>query len=109
MASYLIVETKNPLDGGDYAFDLGKQLKGLRHDVTIYLLQDAVLAARRTFKAGQQLIAGAEQVGVRVLADTVSARQRGVVGERVAQGVNVTDMAELVNLLMQRADKAIWH
>ncbi len=109
MASYLIVETKNPLDGGAYAFDLGKQLKDLRHDVTIYLLQDAVLAARRTFEAGQRLVAGAERAGVRVLADAVSARQRGVVGDRVAKEVNVTDMTELVDLLMERADKAIWH
>lgn len=109
MSRYLLIETKGPLDGGSYAFDLGKQLRAERHDVTIYLLQDAVFAARRSFKAGQQLIQEAEKSGLRVLADGVSARQRGLVGERVANGVSVTDMDEMVDLLMERSDKAVWH
>jgi sulfur relay protein TusB/DsrH len=109
MSRYLLIETKSPLDGGTYAFELGQQLRDLDHDVTVYLLQDGVLAARRSFAAGQKLIQEAERGGVRVLADAVSARQRGVVHDRVAKGVGVTDMGELVDLLMERADKAIWH
>lgn len=109
MSRYLLIETKSPLDGGTYAFELGGQLRELRHDVTVYLLQDGVLAARRSFPAGQKLIQEAERGGLRVLADAVSARQRGVVGERVAKGVGVSDMGELVELLMERADKAVWH
>ena len=109
MSKYLLIETKGPQDGGSYTFELGKQLKELRHDVTIYLLQDAVFAARRTYKAGEQLIQEAERNGLRILADAVSARQRGLVGDRVAKAVGVTEMGELVDLLMGQADKAIWH
>lgn len=109
MSRYLLIETKSPLDGGNYAFDLGGQLRELKHDVTVYLLQDGVLTARRSFATGQRLIQEAERRGLRVLADAVSARQRGVVGDRVAKGVNVTDMGELVELLMERSDKAVWH
>lgn len=106
---YLLIETKSPLDGGRYAFDLGMQLRELRHDVTVYLLQDGVFAARRNFKAAEALIAEAERGGLRVVADAVSARQRGVIGDRVAKGVSVSEMGEMVDLLMERAERAIWH
>jgi predicted peroxiredoxin len=109
MAKYLLVETKNPLDGGRWAFELGQQLRDLEHDVTIYLLQDGVFSARRNFKAGQTLVADATKRGVRVVADQVSLRQRGVVGDRLTKDVAVSEMSELVDLLMERSDKAIWH
>lgn|SRR2546425_10763774 len=109
MASYLLIETKNPLDGGAYAFELGQQLRELEHDVTVYLLQDAVFAARKSFRTGRTLIEQADRGGIKVLADAVSARQRGVTGDRVAKEVRVSDMPELVQLLMERADKAVWH
>jgi sulfur relay protein TusB/DsrH len=109
MSRYLLIETKSPLNGGYYGFQLGQQLRDLQHDVTIYLLQDAVLTARRTLEAGHELIQQAARRGLRVLVDAVSARQRGLVGDRVASGVSVSDMDELVDTLMERADKAIWH
>jgi sulfur relay (sulfurtransferase) complex TusBCD TusD component (DsrE family) len=109
MAVYLLIETKNPLDGGTYAFELGKQLKAERHDVTVFLLQDAVFAARQSFKAGAGLRKEARSQGLRVLADEVALRERGLVGDRVAKDVEVSTMDELVDLLMERSDKAIWH
>jgi len=109
MSKYLLIETKSPLDGGKYAFDLGKQLRDLRHDVTIYLLQDAVFAARNNFPAGVELLEDASKHGLSVVADSVSLRQRGVVGDRVAKQVRTSDMDELVDMLMERTDKAIWH
>lgn len=109
MASYLLIETKNPLEGGAYAFELGQQLRELKHDVTLYLLQDAVFTARKSFKLGQTRIEQAERGGIKILADAVSARQRGVTGTRLAKGVSVSDMPDLVQLLMERADKVVWH
>lgn len=109
MAKYLLIETKGPLDGGDYAFELGRQLKEQRHDVTIYLLQDAVFTARKMFQAGERLRRDAEKYGLALLADRVSLRQRGLVGERIATEVRPSEMDELVDLLMERSDKAIWH
>jgi sulfur transfer complex TusBCD TusB component (DsrH family) len=109
MAKYLLIETKSPLEGGDYAFDIGSQLRELQHDVTIYLLQDAVFAARRGFADGERLLAGAEKHGLRVVADHVSMRQRGLLDARVAKQVQPGDMDELVDLLMNQSNKAIWH
>jgi len=109
MSRYVLVETKGPADGGDYAFELGRQLRELEHDVTVYLLQDGVFTARRTYKAGAALVEDARRSGVNVLADAVSLRQRGVLGDRVASGVSVAEMDQLAELLMEQSDKAIWH
>ncbi len=109
MAKYLLIETKGPLEGGQYAFDLGQQLRGQHHDVTLYLLQDAVFAARKGFKAGEALLTKAQQHKVTLLADDTSLRQRGVVKDRMSDHVKVSTMDELVDLLMEKSDKAIWH
>ncbi len=109
MSRYLLVETKGPADGGEYAFELGRQLREAKHDVTIYLLQDAAFTARRTYTAAAALVADAHRNGVNLLADAISLRQRGVVADRVANGVSVAEMKDLVELLMDRSDKAIWH
>ncbi len=109
MARYVLVESKNPLDGGDYAFQLGRQLRQLDHDVTIYMVQDAVFAGRRRFDAGEKLVQQARQDGVHLLADEISLRQRGITGDRLSDAVRSSGMDELVDLMMERSDKAIWH
>jgi len=109
MAQYVLVETKNPLEGGGYAFELGKQLRDLKHGVTVYLLQDAVFAARKRFEAGEKLVAEAKAHNFTLLADEVSLRQRGITKSRLAEGVRVSNTNELSDLLMEKSDKAIWH
>lgn len=109
MARYLLIETKAPLGGGGYSFDVGRQLRELGHDVIVYLLQDGVFAARRGFGAGEELLQRAEKHGVTVLADRVSSRQRGLVDARLATQVRLSDMDALVDLLMEQSDKVIWH
>ncbi len=109
MAKYLLIESKGPLDGGGHSFELGEQLRRQQHDVTIYLLQDAVFAARTSMPAGQRLLRDAEKHGLTLLADGVALRERGIGGGHLAKGVRVSDMNELVDLLMERSDKAIWH
>lgn len=109
MARYLLIESKGPLNGGNYAFDLGQQLRELNHDVTIYLVQDGVFAARRGFTAGQRLVGAADKQQLRVLADRVSLRQRGLGDARLAKEVRPSDMEALVDTLMEQSDKVIWH
>ena len=109
MSRYLLIETKDPLDGGDYSFELGKQLRKDRHEVSLYLLQDAVLAARRGFRFGESLLTEAKSSGLTVLADEISLRERGVSGERLSREVRTAGMTELVELLMEGSEKAIWH
>ena len=107
MAQYLLIESKGPTDGGQYAFDLGRQLRDLRHDVTIYLVQDGVFAARKRFEAAEKLVAEAKTLTL--LADEISLRQRGITKERLSESVRVSNMDELIDLLMEKSDKVIWH
>ncbi len=109
MSQYLLIESKSPLDGGDYSFDLGTQLREAGHDVSVYLIQDGVFAARRGLKTGNKLLAGAKDRAIALLADEVSLRQRGITGNSLAEPVRVSNMDELVDLLMEKSDKAIWH
>lgn len=109
MGKYLLIESKSPLEGGGYSFELGRQLREQQHDVTIYLLQDAVFAARTSMPAGQRLLGDAKKHGFTLLADGVALRERGIGSGHVAKDVRVSDMPELVDLLMDRSDKAIWH
>lgn len=109
MSQYLLIESKSPTDGGEYSFDLGAQLRALDHEVTIYLVQDGVFAARRRFEAGEKLVADAQDKRVTLLADEISLRQRGINAERLAPPVRVSNMDEFVDLIMERSDKAIWH
>lgn len=109
MAQYLLVESKSPLDGGQYAFELGEQLRELQHNVTIYLIQDGVFTARKRFEAGEKLVAEAKAKNLTLLADDISLRQRGVTKERLSEAVRVSTMDDLVDLLMEKSDKAIWH
>lgn len=97
------------MDGGGYSFDLGAQLRDLDHDVTIYLVQDGVFAARTRFEAGEKLVGEAQAKRLTILADEISLRQRGINAERLAPPVRASHMDELVDLLMERSDKAIWH
>ena len=109
MSQYLLIESKSPLDGGDYSFELASQLREAGHSVSVYLVQDGVFAARRSFEAGSNLLAGAKSKSVALLADEVSLRQRGITRDRLAEPVRVSGMDELVDLLMEKSDKAIWH
>ena len=109
MAQYVLVESKSPPNGGQYSFELAKQLRELKHNVTIYLVQDAVFAARKRFEAGEKLVAGAKARTLTLLADEISLRQRGLTKERLSDAVRVSNMNELVDLLMEKSDKAIWH
>lgn len=109
MAQYLLVESKSPLNGGRYSFDLAKQLRELQHTVTIYLIQDAVFTARKRFEAGEKLVAEAKAKNLTLLADEISLRQRGITKERLSEAVRASNMDELVDLLMEKSDKAIWH
>ncbi|MFQ5897062.1 MAG: DsrH/TusB family sulfur metabolism protein [Candidatus Methylomirabilia bacterium] len=104
-----MVESKSPGEGGEYAFELAEQLRELKHHVTIYLVQDGVFAARKRFQAGKKLASQAKARSLMLLADEISLRQRGITKERRSEAVNVGTMDDLVDLLMEKSDKAIWH
>ena len=60
-------------------------------------------------KAVDQIIAEAKAQNLTLLADEISLRQRGITKDRLSDAIRVSKMDELVDLLMEKSDKAIWH
>ncbi len=109
MEHYLLVESRSLLDGGRYAFDLGKELRAVPRRVTIYLVQDGVYAAVRGGEAAQRLLDSAHADGIAVLADEASLQRRGIASSDVSDRARIGTMDELVDLVTAQVDKAIWH
>src|SRR5262245_60084071 len=107
MSSYLFVESRDPFESRDTSFigDTAKDLKQRGHDVTVFLVQNGVFAARKS-KCSISALADA---GVRVLADDFSLKERGIESADLALGIQPAPIETLVEALVQEKTKAIWH
>jgi len=101
MAEYLLIESRDAFDSNavSQTFQLATGLVGEGQEVTLFLVQNGVLPARRGPRS-QQLTDLAKQ-GVKVLADDFSLRQRGIALERLAEGVHPAPLDVVVDCLSQ--------
>jgi predicted peroxiredoxin len=108
MAKYLLIESRDPFDSNDVAH-FGDVAKGLAHagnQVTLFLVQNGVLAARAGARCeGVRTVA---EAGVRVLADEFSLRERGITADRLATHVKPSPLDVVIDHLAEGA-KALWH
>ena len=110
MARYLLIESRDPFESRDvpYYYGLARDLAAQGQEVTLFLVQNGVLASRKAI-ADNPLgdVLGGK---VTVLADGYSLRERGITdGERLAN-VQPSDIDALVDLAMDDADtKVMWH
>ena len=100
MSKYLLIESRDPFESADvpYYYDLAAGLARKGHAVTLFLVQNGVLATRSGAARGAHLgrLAGA---GVTVFADDFSLRERGI-GERdLARGVKSAPIGLVVERL----------
>lgn len=107
MAKYLLIASRDPWEyrDADYFFDLSRDLAAAGNQVTLYLIQNGVLAAR----AGVKPDPLSALDGVTILADDFSLRERGIRAEQLARSVRIAAIDELVDQLADPATKAIWH
>jgi len=107
MSNYVFIESRDPFESRDTEFieETALAVKDRGHDVTIFLVQNGVLGAR---KGAQRLdrLAGA---GVRLLADDLSLRERGIKTDELVPGIQSSSIDELVERMVQQNTKAIWH
>jgi sulfur relay (sulfurtransferase) complex TusBCD TusD component (DsrE family) len=107
MAKYLLIESRDPFEWNDVSrqYDLAKSLKKEGHEVTVFLVQNGVLPARKSTRS--EALSKLAQEGVEVLADSFSLRERGIAAARLAPGIK---SAELDVVIDQLADgrKAVW-
>jgi predicted peroxiredoxin len=82
-------------------------LKHRGHQVTVFLVQNGALAARRNARGSHlRRLAAA---GVELLADDFSLRERGITAAEIGDGVRESNIETLVDLLIEDEAKAIWH
>ncbi len=109
MSNYVFVESRDPFDSPDTSFvaETAASLKKRGNTVTVFLVQNAVLAARKQSRRSQlpQLL----ESGITVLADDFSLRERGIQSEECQPAVKTASIEQLVDLLVQDNTKAVWH
>jgi hypothetical protein len=108
-AEYVFIESRDPFDSADTAFvaDTATALAARGRPVTVYLVQNGVLAGRAGARGSQvRRLTGA---GVTVLADDFSLRERGIDAGELTHGVREAPIGRLVDLVMRAGTKTLWH
>ena len=108
MAEFLLIESRDPFDSGDVGgfWDLAKGLAGAGNQVTVFLVQNGVLPARKSPASGALEELG--RAGVELLADEFSLRERGIAADRLADGVSAAPLDVVIDRLAAGC-KAVWH
>lgn len=107
MRSYVFIESRDPFESRDTQFieDTAVAVKERGHDVTVFLVQNGVFAVRNSLR----LLGRLAEAGVTLLADDFSLRERGIKSDELAPGVRESGIDALVDTLVQKNTKAIWH
>jgi predicted peroxiredoxin len=107
MTTYVLIETRDPFESRDTEFveQTAIALKERGHPVTVFLVQNGVLAARKNTGRLRRL----GEAGVILLADDFSLHERGIKPEELAQGIEASGIDRLVDAIAQANTKAIWH
>jgi hypothetical protein len=106
MNRYLIIESRDPFESADATCwcELAAELKGVGHEVALFLVQNGVLPVRTNSR--REAIERALAAGVEVYADDFSMRERGI--DVPARGVRVAPI-DLVIDRMAAGWSPIWH
>jgi hypothetical protein len=108
MQSYLFIESRDPFESNDVAFvcELATGLAKAGHGVTVLLVQNGVLPARRGAKAED--LRALVRSGVKVVADDFSLAERGIDPGRLAAGIEPAPIDIVVDHLAA-GHKVLWH
>jgi sulfur relay (sulfurtransferase) complex TusBCD TusD component (DsrE family) len=101
MAKYVLVESRDPLTSGDVEryYELAAGLQNAGNEVTLFLLENGVLPARKSPASAR--LSELARTGVKILADDVSLRERGITDCLLAEGVAKAELEAVVNGLEQ--------
>jgi intracellular sulfur oxidation DsrE/DsrF family protein len=107
MAKFLLIESRDPFESNDvrHYCDLAEAL-AQQHQVTLFLVQNAVLAARPCERS--QHLAALAKSGVRVCADDFSLRERGIPEDRLADGIEPAPMTLVIDHMAEGC-RTLWH
>jgi sulfur relay (sulfurtransferase) complex TusBCD TusD component (DsrE family) len=107
MTRYVFIQSRDPFEAREPQFleETAISVKERGHEVTVFLVQNGVLAARQSTGRLERLT----QAGVTLLADDLSLRERGITNEELTPSVQESGIGALVDAIVQENTKAIWH
>ena len=99
-SQYVFIESRDPFDSADTGFvaDTATALRRRGRPVTVFLVQNGVLATRNGARGSQ--VPRLTEAGVTVLADDFSLRERGIEADEMSEGVRPASRDALVDLRM---------
>ena len=108
MADYILIESRDPFDSAETGrfLDLAEGLAKEGGEVALFLIQNAVLAARHG--AHSAVLAALAANGVKVLADSFSLQERGISPNRLIAGIAVAPLSAVIDY-MAAGRRALWH
>ena len=106
MSQYLFIETRDPFESPDVqqTWDLATELAASGSDVTMYLVQNGVFAARGSARS----LTLDPDSNVTVLADDLSLAERAIPVSSLRSGIEVAEIDTLTRLIMEDGRKPIW-
>lgn len=108
MSNYLFIESRDPFESRDtFVEDTAMLLKERGHQVTVFLVQNGVLASRQTVR--DSALSRMSETGINLMADDFSLSERGIRQNELLPGVKPADIETLVGCLIADDTKAIWH
>lgn len=101
-----LLTARDPLSAGDgtYPIEVATALASAGHDVTLVLLEDAVVVARDGHR-DREALAAASAAGAQVWVDQEAAARRAV---RCGRDVKPADFGAVVDLLLVGSDRQAW-
>ena len=108
MSRYLMIESRSPMESGDarYLYDLATGLASGGDEVSLFLVENGVMAARKGASAPGLDVA--HDAGVRLMADRFALDERGISLDSLRNDVEAAELAFVVDMLADGA-KVIWH
>lgn len=108
MTHYLILESRDPYDSADWGNmqETIVELKKNGHDVTLFLVQNGVLPARKG-TSFEKHFTELKTSGINILADLFSLQERGIY--ELPKSVEKSNFDRLVELCLTPDTKTIWH
>lgn len=108
MTRYLFIESRDPYESRDCArfWSLAAELRKAGNEVTLFLVQNGVLACRPGERT--PALADALKAGVDVVADDFSLRERGISAAELRHGFRPAPLDLVIDQLAE-GRKALWH
>ena len=108
MAQYTFIASRDPFESreSEHTMGLAGELRRSGHEVTVFLVQNGVLGARKG--PGSHGLSKLAREGVRVLADSFSLKERGIDRGRLEAGIEPAELDLIVDHLAE-GRRVIWH